>query len=154
MKQTTLCLLVKDDEILLAMKKRGFGVGKWNGYGGKLEAGETLELAAVRETKEEIGVELNANDLMLLGRMEFYFEDNADWNLIVNLFRVEKWAGEAIETEEMRPQWFKISDLPFDQMWLEDKEWMPLFLAKKKFTGEFYYNKDATAINKFELREI
>ena len=37
MKQATLCLLVKDNEILLAMKKRGFGVGKWNGVGGKID---------------------------------------------------------------------------------------------------------------------
>ena len=52
MKQATLCPLIKDDQILLAMKKRGFGVGKWNGVGGKVEKGEEIIDAAIREIKE------------------------------------------------------------------------------------------------------
>jgi len=154
MNQTTLCLLVKENEILLAMKKRGFGMGKWNGYGGKPETGENLIDCAIRETKEEIGVEIAQGDLIQLGRMEFYFTDKPDWNQEVNLYRVNKWQGEPTETEEMKPQWFRVSEIPFDQMWLEDKFWMPLFLAGKKFEGEFYYNKDGTDIEKYDLREI
>ena len=38
LRQATICLLRKNDEVLLAMKKRGFGVGKWNGVGGKVKA--------------------------------------------------------------------------------------------------------------------
>jgi len=59
MRQTTLCLLLKENKILFAMKKRGFGVGRWNGAGGKFdpERGDKHILdAAVRETEEEIGV--------------------------------------------------------------------------------------------------
>ena len=58
MKTTTLCFLVKEGEVLLAMKKRGFGVGKWNGVGGKVKEGEDVFLSAVREIKEEIGVDV------------------------------------------------------------------------------------------------
>ena len=54
--ETTLCLLKKDNSILLAMKKRGFGSGKYNGIGGKIEKGETPDEAMIRETKEEIKV--------------------------------------------------------------------------------------------------
>ena len=43
-------------QLLLGRKKRGFGEGKWNGFGGKLEPGETVEEAAVRELQEESGV--------------------------------------------------------------------------------------------------
>jgi len=154
LKQTTLCLLVKDGKILLAMKKRGFGNGKWNGYGGKPQEGEDLVVCAVREMEEEIGIKASASDLERLGRMEFYFAHNPDWNQEVNLFRVNEWKGEPLETDEMRPQWFSISEIPFERMWLEDKHWMPLFLAGKRFEGEFYYNKDGTAIEKFDLREI
>lgn len=152
--QTTLCLLVNHDQILLAMKKRGFGAGKWNGYGGKPEAGEDLLSCAVREMQEEIGVLASVANLEKLGRMEFYFKDNPDWNQEVSVFRVHQWEGEPVETDEMKPQWFKISEIPFDQMWLEDKHWMPKFLAGKKFEGEFYYNKDGTNIENFDLREI
>ena len=51
----TLCIIHQHSKILLGMKKRGHGVGKWNGFGGKVEKGETIEEAARRETKEEAG---------------------------------------------------------------------------------------------------
>ena len=56
MRHTTLMLLKKDGKLLLGLKKRGFGLGKINGIGGKVEEGESVEAAAVRETFEEIGV--------------------------------------------------------------------------------------------------
>lgn len=46
---------MKENQILLAMKKRGFGAGKWNGAGGKINAGETIEEATTREVDEELG---------------------------------------------------------------------------------------------------
>ena len=46
----------KNSLILLGMKKRGFGTGKWNGFGGKVEAGESNEQAALRELKEESSI--------------------------------------------------------------------------------------------------
>jgi 8-oxo-dGTP pyrophosphatase MutT (NUDIX family) len=56
MKHVTIMFLRREGELLLAMKKRGFGQGKWNGAGGKAEPGETPLQAAIRETEEEIGV--------------------------------------------------------------------------------------------------
>ena len=50
--RTTLCFLINNSQVLLAMKKRGFGVGKWNGTGGKVIGDESVEQAAKRETKE------------------------------------------------------------------------------------------------------
>jgi 8-oxo-dGTP diphosphatase/2-hydroxy-dATP diphosphatase len=45
----TLALIFREDfsQVLLGMKKRGFGEGKWNGFGGKLDLGETIEQAAL-----------------------------------------------------------------------------------------------------------
>ena len=53
-KQLTLVAVLKENNILLGMKKRGFGEGRWNGFGGKVETGETIEEGAKRELKEEI----------------------------------------------------------------------------------------------------
>ncbi|MDR0650832.1 MAG: NUDIX domain-containing protein [Candidatus Peribacteria bacterium] len=53
--QTTLVFLFNlQGQLLLAMKKRGFGVGKWSGPGGKVEEGESISQAAVREVEEEV----------------------------------------------------------------------------------------------------
>lgn len=70
----TLLFLRRGDELLLAMKKRGFGKGKWNGVGGKLEAGETLEQALIRETVEETGVRPTA--WQAVGKFTFDKDDS------------------------------------------------------------------------------
>ena len=62
-KVLTLVLLRQENRVLLGMKKRGFGVGKWNGFGGKLEPGETVVEAAAREVREECGYIVNTTDL-------------------------------------------------------------------------------------------
>lgn len=48
----TLLLIHQANRVLLGMKKRGFGQGRYNGFGGKVEKGETIIEAAIRETIE------------------------------------------------------------------------------------------------------
>ncbi len=47
-KVLTLVFVREGDKILLGLKKRGFGKGKWNGFGGKVERGETIKQATIR----------------------------------------------------------------------------------------------------------
>lgn len=44
----TLAFVLDAGKILLGMKKRGFGAGRWNGFGGKVHPGESIEAAAKR----------------------------------------------------------------------------------------------------------
>ena len=83
MRQDTLVFLVNDDtqELLLAMKKRGFGVGKLNGVGGKVQAGETIEAAAVREAQEEALVRIQEKDLVKVAELAFHFKDKPEWSI-------------------------------------------------------------------------
>ncbi|HEY4523988.1 MAG TPA: 8-oxo-dGTP diphosphatase [Candidatus Paceibacterota bacterium] len=154
MKNTTLCFLVKENKVLLAMKKRGFGAGKWNGVGGKITEGEDIKDATIREANEEIGVTINAADLKNHGSIKFSFENNPDWNQEVHIFITEKWEGEPAESEEMKPQWYLHSDLPFSEMWLDDPYWLPKVLAGKKVEGEFFFNNNGSEILKFDVREM
>jgi len=57
-KVLTLAFVRRHGEILLGYKKRGFGVGKWNGFGGKVETGETIEDAAKRFCEKFSNVKL------------------------------------------------------------------------------------------------
>jgi 8-oxo-dGTP pyrophosphatase MutT (NUDIX family) len=154
MKQATLCLLVKSDQILLAMKKRGFGVGKWNGVGGKLdfEKGDKNILdAATRETKEEIGVDIKNPEKV--GLVHFLFPYKPEWNQDVHLFLVKEWEGEPIESEEMNPKWFDLKDIPYDQMWSDDKYWLPTILGGNKFEANFVF-KEGEEIENHDIKII
>ena len=150
-KISTLCCLKKDGKILLGMKKRGFGAGRWNGFGGKLKDGETIEQAAVRETQEECGIEIIK--LEKIGLLDFEFEDKAGI-LEVHLFVIIKYSGEPVETAEMKPQWFAFAEIPFAEMWPDDKFWIPLFLADKKFKGQFLFNKGGNKILQKKLEVV
>lgn len=124
-KATTLLLLRRDDEVLLAMKKRGFGAGRWNGVGGKLNPGETIEQALVRECQEEIGV--TPTEYHKIAEHDFVLDSvsQTPWHMFVHTYICSQWKGEPAETEEMAPRWFKISDIPYDDMWQDDHYWMP-----------------------------
>jgi hypothetical protein len=63
----------------------------------------------------------------------------------VHVFSATKFSGEPVESDEMRPQWFKIAEIPFDDMWSDDQYWLPMLLQGKKFTGTFLFDKPSTA---------
>ena len=58
-KTETVLIIHQHPKILLGMKKVRFGKGKYNGFGGRVENGETLEECAIRETYEETGLKVN-----------------------------------------------------------------------------------------------
>lgn len=142
MTEGTLVYIFRGDHILLAMKKRGFGVGKWNGAGGKLHPGETPLKAAVREVQEEIGV--NVVLAQPHGRIHFHDPAGAEW--LVHVFRTEDYHGEPQETDEMRPQWFPIAAIPYDVCWADDRYWLPLLIASQKFTAEIWLAEDGSLL--------
>lgn len=150
-KLLTLVIVEQEGRVLLGMKKRGFGAGRWNGFGGKVEPGETIEAAARRELREEAGIE--AGELALMGVHHFTFARNPEEFLEVHVFRCRAFTGEMMETEEMRPQWYRIADIPFDDMWPDDRHWLPLLLAGKKFHTRFCFGQGDEILEQ-EITEV
>lgn len=134
---TTLAIIEDGDRALLAMKKRGFGEGWWNGYGGKVQEGEDIEKAMLRELEEESGIIAKAYRKRAV--IEFFFK-GTDKVVEMHVFEVSEYSGEPQETEEMAPRWFLKNEVPFDQMWPADRNWMPLFFEGKDFTGRAVFD--------------
>lgn len=139
----TLVFLRRDDQILLAMKKRGFGEGRWNGVGGKVDAGETITQAMIRETQEEISV--TPVDYEQIAVLDFTIDaDTKPWQQEVHVFMCTKWSGEPTESEEMAPQWYALGDIPYDDMWQDDEIWLAQVLKGKKLRGAFSFDHTDT----------
>ena len=155
MKQATLCFLIKNDkEILLAMKKKGFGQGKWNGVGGRLDfnrGDKDIFDTAIRETKEESGVAVK--DIERVAILSFYFPYRKEWDQEVHVFISRNWEGEPKESKEMKPKWFKIKEIPFKKMWPDDKFWLPKILKGEKLKAEFSF-KPGELIDSYEIKTI
>lgn len=154
MKKTTLVFLRDGDRLLLAMKKRGFGAGKWNGVGGKVEQGESCEDAAIREAAEEIAVEIAREKLKRVGTIKFYFTDQDGWDQECSVYIVEQWRGDPQESEEMKPHWYPIDEIPYTAMWVDDVHWLPRLLAGQEVDAEFYFDNGGATIAKQSIREI
>lgn len=134
--RANLCFVVKGGRVLLIQKKRGLGAGKVNAPGGKLEAGETALEAAVRETREEVGV--TPIDLEERGLLRFQFVDGYSLSCIV--FVANDLVGDPYATDEADPFWVDLDSVPYDQMWADDREWLPGLLSGGTFTGSFLFD--------------
>ncbi len=136
--RATLLFVVRDGRILLIRKKRGLGAGKINGPGGRMEDGESPLECAVREVEEEVGV--TPTGVAEHGELLFQFVDG--YSIHVWVFRAAGCRGEAIETEEAVPHWFSLAEIPYDEMWADDRVWLPLMLAGERFHGRFIFDGD------------
>ena len=144
----TLVFIVKDGQILLIRKKRGLGAGKINGPGGKLDPGETPLQCAVRETQEEIGI--TPLNLVQLGELKFQFSDGYSTHVFV--YRGDDYTGTLIETSEAIPLWYTFEAIPYQEMWEDDKFWLPMLIEEKAFKGKFLFDDDVML--DYELHEF
>ncbi|TFK28534.1 hypothetical protein FA15DRAFT_633793 [Coprinopsis marcescibilis] len=144
----TNAFVVQGQKILLGHKKRGWGQEKYNGFGGKVDAGETSLEAAKRELKEEAGIDAPLEHAGIL----LFLTDGVDWAFHIDIYRADSYSGEVQESEEMKPEWFStlpegtdgLSSIPYSKMWETDECWLPLVIANKPFVGraDFVGDKD------------
>lgn len=152
MKHATLCFIQEGERMLLIKKKRGVGEGLFNGPGGKIEGDETPQECAIRETREETGVHIPEDAVEKRGELRFVFGD--DPFMYVHIFTADTYRGEPEETEEAAPHWFHVDDLPYEEMWPDDKHWMPLMLDGHIFEGAFYFDEEGDEIQDYDLESI
>lgn len=131
----TLCFLLRDlegvgTEVLLGLKKTGFGTGKIVGVGGHIEPGESAAEAVCREVYEETGITVLESHLRPAGRVDFVFPARPVWNMSAILFTARTWQGEPAESIEIIPEWFLLDALPLERMWADAEHWLPLALTK------------------------
>jgi 8-oxo-dGTP diphosphatase len=145
--RATLVFLIRDGQILLIRKKRGLGAGKINGPGGKIDPGETPAQCAVRETQEELGI--TVLDPEEIGVLHFNFVDGLA--ILCHVFRATEHEGTAIETDEAIPLWTNLDAIPMDEMWADDKLWIPHLLKRQKFAGYFQFDGEQMLWHRMDL---
>lgn len=109
-----LIILVRDDQILLARRANtGYADGEWNLPSGKLEADEDLVTAVIRETREEIAIDLDADELDMVTVVH---NRNPNGRARVGFFfRARRWLGEPRNAEPHKCSqiaWFPLDRLP------------------------------------------
>lgn len=139
MKLATLCYLRQNGHTLMIhriKKKNDIHEGKWNGLGGKFEAGETPEECVIREVLEESGLRLK--NPLLKGFLTFpSFAHEEDWYAFV--FIGKEFEGRLIDPQEGHLQWIKDEELINLNLWEGDRIFLPWLDQPGFFSGKFNY---------------
>ena len=141
MKLATLCYVInkKSNSTLMihrVKKENDYHQGKWNGLGGKFESGESPEECAIREIKEESG--LNVKSVTMKGFITFpMFDGKEDW--YVFLFVTDDFEGELIDSNEGDLAWIPNEKLMEINLWEGDKIFIPWLFKDKFFSAKFNY---------------
>ena len=139
----------ENQQVLLGIKTRKIGVGLYNGFGGKVELGETMFVSAANEFSKEAGVTALPESFVKVAEGNFYTHKNDGG---VTLFKcdilfISEFKGEPKDSEEMENlQWFTFSDLPLAHMMPGDRFWIPKVLRGENIRVTVHYNEDRTKL--------
>ena len=136
----------KQQKVLFIIKKTGLGEGKVSAPGGRLEPGESFYEAAIRECREEVGLTPLAPEK----RMELRFQFTSGYALYGEAFFTDRWEGQAQSSDEADPFWCNLDEIPWDKMWEDDRQWLPLALEGKKLRGCYVFDDDKMLFEKLE----
>nr|CAB3264483.1 7,8-dihydro-8-oxoguanine triphosphatase-like [Phallusia mammillata] len=100
----------------------------------------------MRELQEECGLIVNEDDVRQIGMILFDFVGD-DFFIEMNIFKTKKFTGVVQESEEMKPKWFPVSEIPFSEMWADDIDWYPIMLRDDMFYGHMKFKGHETILN-------
>lgn len=136
--RATLLFVVQPGRVLLMHKKRGLGAGKINGPGGKCEPGETPRACAIRETAEELCIDVAEPEY----RGELRYLDTSFEPIHGFVYVARDFTGTPTETDEARPEWFPLDAIPYERMWADDRMWLPWVLEGESMRAAFLGHDD------------
>jgi 8-oxo-dGTP diphosphatase len=155
--RTCLCLIRRSTaggpEVLLGLKKTGFGQGRWVGLGGHIEAGEKAAAAAAREVEEESSLVVSPDVLEHAASIEFRFPWRPSWDQTAEVYLTSSYTGEPAESDEIAPRWCPEDALPFDGMWDDARYWMPRVLAGEHVAVTVTFAADCATVARIEPRD-
>lgn len=132
-RRVVLCFLFRTSpagrEVLLGLKRTGFGRGRVVALGGKVDGDESDLDAAVREVQEESGIVLHRSDLRPAGRISWSFPARPAWNMQSALFTADAEHGTPVPCDEIEPRWYPVEAIPWEAMWKDAPHWLPVLLA-------------------------
>jgi len=109
-----------------------------------LVGAETPEKGTVREMLEETG--LRVSELHFHGLLNFHLGETRKLDQVVFVFSCGRYTGKLRRSREGKLMWFLIDEIPYSEMWEDDREWLPLLLRGRNFVGNFFFTDNYGAL--------
>jgi ADP-ribose pyrophosphatase YjhB (NUDIX family) len=150
-KELTICHMIKNGTILLIKEETGVNKGKWNAPSGEVAAGEKPEKSAIRNVFQQTG--LYVNKALHHGTIRLFLNGKVEYSYKLHVFSSKVFTGNVKPNVAGETRWFNASEIPFYEMWADDKYWMNLILQGKKFDADFFFDEKNENIVKYQIRE-
>ena len=114
--------------------------------------GENPASGAAREMLEETG--LKVGELGFNGILNFYLGKSKELDQTVFVFSCRRFNGKVRRSREGELKWFHVNQIPYGEMWEDDRLWLPLLLNGNSFFGDFYFKDDYEKLVSHRIRQI
>ncbi len=150
-KELAICHVIKNGTLLLIKAEEGINKGKWNAPSGELASGERSDKAAMRHAFQQTG--LYVNKVMHHGTIRLFLNGKVEYDYKLQIYSSKVFSGDLKPNIKGEARWFGTNELPFYEMWADDKYWVNLVLEGKKFDADFFLDETNENVVKYQIRE-
>lgn len=148
MKESSCVYLIHADEWLMLCRNKkvnDINASKYIGIGGKKEDDETIEECAIREVKEETGLQVNL--LVKAGDLEFIYPENSEF---ITVFICTDYSGQLQDCDEGTLRFIKKKDILSLNLWEGDRIFLQKMFNQEIFHLTLRYSTDGTLLQATE----
>ncbi len=150
-KEIALCHVIRNGSLLLIRTEEGLSKGKWNAPNGEILKGEQPYKSAMKQVFQQTG--LYVNKVVDNGTVRLFLNGSNEFTYKLHIFSTKLFSGDLKPNIKGEPRWFNISEIPYYEMWADDKYWTNLVLQGKKFDADFFFDEKNEKIVKYQIRE-
>ncbi len=151
-KEIALCHVIKNGSTLLLIKaEEGLNKGKWNAPNGEIQKGETPVKSAMRQVFQQTG--LYVSKAAYHGTIRLFLDGKNECSYRLHVFSTRVFSGDLKPNLKGEAKWFDSVDIPYYEMWADDKYWTNLVLQGKEFDADFFFDEKNETIAKYLIKE-
>ncbi|MGI0100392.1 MAG: NUDIX domain-containing protein [Candidatus Micrarchaeaceae archaeon] len=151
-KELVICHVIKGgSNILLIKPDEGINKDKWNAPGGKIDKNENHAKAAMRHVFQQTG--LFVNKVFYNGTIRLFLNGKNEYSYRMHIYSTKLFSGDLKPNIKGEAKWFASADIPYYEMWADDKYWLGLVLQGKEFNADFFFDEKNEKIVKYSVKE-
>lgn len=150
-KEIALCHVIKNGTLLLIKTEEGLNKGKWNAPSAEILQGERPDKSAIKNVYQQTG--LYVSKITDNGLIRLFLNGKTTYDYRIHVFSTKIFSGDLKPNIQGEAKWFSTTDLPYYEMWADDKYWINLVLQGKKFDADFFFDEKNEKIVKYQIKE-